>query len=68
MEEVSEEDNKPQESILEPQKSLEEILTSLENHATVISYIHGELVIGIHVKEQSPLTQELVDESSIPRP
>lgn len=68
MEEVSKEDNKPKKSILKPQKFLEEILNSLEDYAVVISYIHGESVIGIHAKEQSPLTQELVDEFSIPRP
>lgn len=68
MKEVSEEDNKPKESTSEPQESLEEILNSLEEHEVVISYIHGEPVIGIHAKEHFPLTQELVNESSIPRP
>lgn len=64
---VSEEDNKPKESTFEPQESLEEALNLLEDHAVVISYIHGESIIGVHAKEQSPLTRELVDESSLPR-
>lgn len=68
MEDVSEEDNKPKESTFKPQESPEETLNLLEDHAVVISYIHGESVIGIHAKEQFPLTQKLVDESSIPRP
>lgn len=68
MEEKSEGDNKPKESTFKPQESLEETLNSLEDHAAVISYIHEESVIRIHAKEQSPLTQELVDEPSIPRP
>lgn len=68
MEEVPNEDNKPKELTPESQDSLEEILSSLEKHEVVISYIHRESVVGIHVKKQSPLTQELVDESTIPRP
>lgn len=68
MEKVFDEDDKPKECAPEPQDSLEEVLSSLEEHEVVISYIHGESVIGIHAKEQSPLTQELVDESLIPRP
>lgn len=68
MEEVPNKDNKPKDLATKPQDSLEKILSSLEEYEVVISYIHGELVIEIHAKEQSPLTQALVDESSIPRP